>query len=82
MDQQHPVSTSSPRRPASNSFEDKDVNFQRITKILRNGNQLHCTKQIQQHHNTLVPSQTRHPFNINVLKRAVTHNLLRFFHHL
>ena len=63
MDQQYPVFTSSPRRPASNG----------------NGNQQHSSEEVLQHHNTLVPTKTRHPFSINVLKRAVTNKLPCFF---
>ncbi len=50
----HPLSSSTPRRPASDSF-DNNV-----------------------HHPTLVPPR-RHPFNINVLKRAVSNNFPCFF---
>jgi hypothetical protein len=80
-----PVSTSTPRRPASDSFDNSGDNLQHTTKRPRNNNQAPCIQQSQQfhqqnHHPTLAPPyQHHHSFNINVLKHAVSNNLPCFF---
>ncbi|CAF4526111.1 unnamed protein product [Rotaria socialis] len=83
MEQQTTPVTSTPRRPASDSFENSDGNRQRMKKRLRINDLPPRNEQVEQHHlPTLVPPhhhQHQHYFNMNVLKRAVSSNLPCFF---
>ncbi|CAF3290566.1 unnamed protein product [Rotaria sp. Silwood2] len=81
MEQQSTPVTSTPRRPASDSFDNGDGNRQRMKKRPRNNDHPPRNEQVEQHHlPTLVPSHHhQHSFNMNVLKRAVSNNLPCFF---
>ncbi|CAF2058326.1 unnamed protein product [Rotaria magnacalcarata] len=74
MKQQTTPVTSTPRRPASDSFDTSDGNRQRMKKCLRINDLSPLNEQIEQHHlPTLVPPHHhQHSFNMNVLKRAVS----------
>jgi hypothetical protein len=86
MDQnQHtPISTSTPRRPATDSFDYSGDKYRRTTKRPRNNEQSPNVQQQQQqtqhqHQILKAPVRAHNPFNINVLKRAVSSNLPCFF---
>ncbi|CAF4237971.1 unnamed protein product [Rotaria magnacalcarata] len=81
MEQQTTPVTSTPRRPASDSFDNSDGNRQRMKKRLRINDLPPRNEQVEQHHlPTLVPPHHhQHYFNMNVLKRAVSSNLPCFF---
>ncbi|CAF2071849.1 unnamed protein product [Rotaria magnacalcarata] len=81
MEQQTTPITSTPRRPASDSFDNSDGNRQRMKKRLRINDLPPRNEQVEQHHlPTLVPPHHhQHYFNMNVLKRAVSSNLPCFF---
>ena len=82
------VDSSTPRRPAGESFDYSDGNQRHATKRARNNElspRIHQIRQpnhpFQQHHHQVTASSTRprSSFNINVLKRAVSSNLPCFF---
>jgi hypothetical protein len=81
MEQQCTPSSSTPRRPASDSFDNNGGQSQRTTKRARNNDQLPRIEHLEQHHlPTLVPPhQQQNSFSINVLKHAVSNNLPCFF---
>jgi len=81
MEQQTTPVTSTPRRPASDSFDNSDSNRQRMKKRLRINDHPPRNEQVEQHQlPTLAPPHHhQHSFNMNVLKRAVTSNLPCFF---
>ncbi|CAF2092973.1 unnamed protein product [Rotaria magnacalcarata] len=81
MEQQTTRVTSTPRRPASDSFDNSDSNRQRMKKRLRIDDHPPRNEQVEQHQlPTLAPlHHHQHSFNMNVLKRAVTSNLPCFF---
>ncbi|CAF2154821.1 unnamed protein product [Rotaria magnacalcarata] len=81
MEQQTTPVTSTPRRPASDSFDNSDGNRQRMKKRLRINDLPPRNEQVEQHHlPTLIPPHHhQHSFNMNILKRAVSSNLPCFF---
>ncbi|CAF3767319.1 unnamed protein product [Rotaria magnacalcarata] len=81
MKQQTNPATSTPRRPASDSFDNSDGNRQRMKKRLRINDLPPRNEQVEQHHlPTLIPPHHhQHSFNMNILKRAVSSNLPCFF---
>ncbi|CAF2221695.1 unnamed protein product [Rotaria magnacalcarata] len=81
MEQQTTLVTSTPRRPASDSFDNSDGNRQRMKNRIKINDLPPHNEQVEQHHlPTLVPTHHhQHSFNMNVLKRAVSSNLPCFF---
>jgi hypothetical protein len=82
--QHTPITTSTPRRPATDSFDYSGDKHRRTTKRPRNNEQSPTVQlqqqQTQQQHQFLkVPVRAHNSFNSNVLKRAVTSNLPCFF---
>ncbi|CAF4272076.1 unnamed protein product [Rotaria magnacalcarata] len=77
MEQQTTSATSTPRRPASDSFDNSDGNLQRMKKRLRINDFPPRNEQVKQHYlPTLVPPHHhQHSFNMNILKRVVSSNL-------
>ncbi|CAF3898834.1 unnamed protein product [Rotaria magnacalcarata] len=81
MEQQTTPVTSTPRRPASDSFDNSDSIRQRMKKPLRINDHPPRNEQVEQHqlHTLAPPHHHQHSFNMNVLKRAVSSNLPCFF---
>jgi hypothetical protein len=81
MEQQSTPVTSTPRRPAGDSFDNSSENQRSKKKPRKNYEHTPRNEQlVQQHLPTLVPPyQHQHVFNMNVLKRAVSNNLPCFF---
>ncbi|CAF3877211.1 unnamed protein product, partial [Rotaria sordida] len=81
MDQQTTPVSSTPRRPASDSFDNSGGNRNRLAKHPRNNDRPpHYEPIDQQHHPILAPShRQQHAFNLNILKHAVSNNLPSFF---
>ena len=75
-----PFPTSTPRRPASDSFDNNGENLQHISKRPKNNTQSPHKRQQQQND----PPRPPHPnyqqhFNTNILRRAISNNLPCFF---
>ncbi|CAM4846072.1 unnamed protein product [Rotaria magnacalcarata] len=81
MEQQTAPVTSTPRRPASDSFDNNDDDRQRMKKRLRINDLPLRNEQVEQHHlpTLFPPHHHQHSFNMNILKRAVSSNLPCFF---
>jgi hypothetical protein len=79
-----PVSSSTPRRPASDSFDTSGDNYHRMPKRARNNEKSPRSHQ-NKRQNERAPPEQPHPqqhlnvFNINMLKRVVSNNLPCFF---
>ena len=81
--QEYTPISSTPRRPAGDSFDNGSTNQHNPTKRQRNGEQIQHTQPLerQQQLPTLSPPQRQqHSFNMNVLKRAVSNNFTLFLH--
>ncbi|CAF3790867.1 unnamed protein product [Rotaria sordida] len=81
MEQQTTPVSSTPRRPASDSFDNSGGNRNRLAKHPRNNDHPpHYELIDQQHHPILAsPHHQQHAFNLNILKHAVSNNLPSFF---
>ncbi|CAF2346709.1 unnamed protein product [Rotaria sp. Silwood2] len=74
-----PGTTSTPRRPISDSFDNSNSNLQHASKRPRKNEQSPHYQQPVQQQPTIALPQSRFSFNINMLKRAVNNNLPCFF---
>ncbi|CAM4813635.1 unnamed protein product [Rotaria magnacalcarata] len=81
MEQQTTPVTSTPRCPASDSFNNSHSNRESMKKRLRINDHPPRNEQVEQHQlPTLAPPHHhQHSFNINVLKRVLSSNLPCFF---
>ena len=81
--QQTPISSSTPRRPASDSFDTSGDNYQRMPKRARNNEKSPRSHQNQRQSERTRPEQPQQQhqnvFNINMLRRVVSNNLPCFF---
>jgi len=69
--QEYTPISSTPRRPAGDSFDNGSTNQHNPTKRQKNGEQIQHTQPLE---------RQQHSFNMNVLKRAVSNNFTLFLH--
>lgn len=81
MDQDNPPVSSTPKHPANESFDNVSGRQRHTAKRIRNSDRSPTTASSQQqnHQTPMPPHSQAHPFNLGVLKRAVSNNLPGFF---